>query len=596
MAQLDSFLAWLSTTRAKSNVSASFLESHQLEIIKILGGMDNLLNIALSNKTFLSNKQFSSLSALFNKEIKRAKAAETKSATISPTSESMTKNDPITLLSLPSDLISYLCTFIDIKSLTSFEKCCYQTCFIARKPSSLSVIDHDIMQKINKYEQTQNNFNLDLHRFTKANKINITASKQKNHRFINEVIHKIAQSSMQRTTSINELYLNQLNADNTPFESYFDFDFSVNKLSIKDSDIPFILHKCFDVNHLELIDSAIDTKCIPFLFENRNRNNIRSIVFHDYRQTDEDSDIDQDIYLNENGLFLSEFKSINVSDFGGDKFESIQCEGSLDLTKYFLYNALKLSFNSLQSLHIEELNLLNIDNHGNIYENMVLSQLKELCFTCTVTNIKDDFVLDADCKYFETPNLERLNIEITSFTDKLEPTSNENGNFNICRYLKIFGIQKLQYLGINIEQNIDDDQSVLLLCLNGLMRYILKDQDGVCLADIIKLNISAEWFGEIDFDLLVEAIKNLISTVNENQKFKTFVLSIGDLYFDTNGSLMDDLRQVVFADLVDNTKWKILEQIELFGNTASKIIFRNSHEQDINWKSTCHCCERPAFI
>ena len=185
MAQSDSFLAWLSTTRAKSNVSASFLESHQLEIIKILGGMENLLNIALSNKTFLSNKQFSSLSALFNREIKRAKVAETKSATISPTSESMAKKDPITLLSLPSDLISYLCTFIDIQSLTLFEKCCYQTCFIARKPSSLSVIDHDIMQKINKYEQTQNNFNLDLHRFTKAKKINITASKQKNHRFIN---------------------------------------------------------------------------------------------------------------------------------------------------------------------------------------------------------------------------------------------------------------------------------------------------------------------------------------------------------------------------------------------------------------------------
>ena len=393
-----------------------------------------------------------------------------------------------------------------------------------------------------------------------------------------------------------------------PFESYFDEKFSVKKLSIKDSDIPFILSKCFDVEHLELIDSALNIQCIPYLFQNKNRNNIKKIVFHDYRQkhVDDDNDDDDDVLLNQNGLFLKEFNNINVNG-NGIKFESVECEGNLNLTKYFLYNVLKLSFNSLQSLHIEELSLLNINKYENIYGDMILYQLKELCFTCTVDeDIKDDFVLNSNIKYFQTPDLKRLNIEITSFTDNvIDDNNNNNDNkqngLNINRYLKIFGIKQLKYLGINIEQNIDDNQYVLLNCLCGLMDFITNKKQ-FCFPDIIKLNINAEWFGEINFECLVQGIKNLLYMVdknNNNNLIKLFVLSIGDLYFDINNNLINDLRINIFNHLnnKNDNKWKIMEQIELFGNNTAKIKYKNIlHENHLNWISKCHCCERPASI
>ena len=424
------------------------------------------------------------------------------------------------------------------------------------------------MDKLNKYQNM--NYQLDLYRFTKARKICITASKPSNNRFISEVIHKLAQNSMINSTDcyINELCLNSLNIDNEPFDIYFKQNFSVKKLVIKDSDISFILNQCFDIETLELIDSAIDLECIPFLFQHQNRNNIKNIIFHDYRRkeenednTDETDDIsmngeDDEFYLmNQNGLFLKEFEGI-LMDEQGDKFKSIQCEGNLDLTKYFLYNILKLSFNSLESLHIEELNLLNINGYDNIYEDMVLYGLKELCFTCSVDeDIKDDFVLNGDMKYFQTPNLERLNIEITSFisTDSMDNDDNENNmnnHFNIKRYLKIFGIKELKYLGINIDQNIDD-QTVLLSCLNGLNEYILHQNMDISLAEVIKLNISAEWFTDIQFKSLVQGIQNLVQTVNTKMDNKRLdlLLSLMLIYCLTKMLLMYPLLLVVVYSL-----------------------------------------------
>eukprot|EP01084_Bolivina_argentea_P320129 555404_1 len=378
------------------------------------------------------------------------------------------------LLELSESVLIYINNFLNFLSLTSHQKTCKALYNICKKPCSHYELNYNIHNRLftyladtlknTKYISESTNM---VDQFIRVKKLEmIIHSGDIPNQVVFDYLYKhlyskIAANSHSRRMDSLICYAWAMKNEPLSFCSHtVHLQYDLNK----------ILPKLYDVESLILANEAgeYSEKCVPYLLLNQNRFNLHTMHITNYQSIStkplKPNQYETGIYLQSNGLFFNECSDIDTSKYiqspQSQKLEVLHCDGWSD-TIFFLYNIIKLNFQSLTSLHISDTSC-RIYEYKAIYGNITLPQLEELCINigCGVEcNVHDldyesenfetkDCVLNSKYKYFQAPNVKRFTIR---FSINEGWTYNHSyDTFNFERMFSAFGMNKVESFAINV--------------------------------------------------------------------------------------------------------------------------------------------------
>eukprot|EP01083_Nonionella_stella_P202316 739223_1 len=238
-----------------------------------------------------------------------------------------------------------------------------------------------------------------------------------------------------------------------------------------------IIPQLYDVEHLEHLDwcsdsihsSPLTDDSLPYLLLNKNRFNLQTLHIGHYKSPSTDSHPYghylpvKGIYLQRNGLFFNEFNDINIKDYHQKSTQNLHTIHTLwgstprRDTVFFFYNICKLFYQTIRSLHISD-DVLQMPEYKDIYQDMTLNQLEELCLAIQSDEDGHDvpgLPFHSGYKYFQTPNVTRLNFHFSFDESRMVKLKRKTYDFN--RFCNAFGIEtnRLRSFSLNISSMQD---------------------------------------------------------------------------------------------------------------------------------------------
>eukprot|EP01083_Nonionella_stella_P202315 739219_1 len=221
-----------------------------------------------------------------------------------------------------------------------------------------------------------------------------------------------------------------------------------------------IIPQLYDVEHLEHLDwcsdsihsSPLTDDSLPYLLLNKNRFNLQTLHIGHYKSPSTDS--------HPYGHYLPDYHQKSTQNL--HTIHTLWGSTPRRDTVFFFYNICKLFYQTIRSLHISD-DVLQMPEYKDIYQDMTLNQLEELCLTiksdvipCRVEDDIVDLPFHSGYKYFQTPNVTRLNFCFCFNEGWMLKNKLETYDFN--RFCNSFGInvKKLRSFSLYIYSTKDN--------------------------------------------------------------------------------------------------------------------------------------------